>query len=221
MQRYIQILRFTNVYSIIQTRGFTGDPKYIEIFNKLWEHSENEVVEFKKAETNFDIDELGKYFSALSNEANLRDHEFAWIVFGVWDKKRIKKIYTEQRNRFFPMPDYDIDNEHRTVGVTIYGKMIDEKYTNLLKANNSLSLKECLWLDAVQKHHPITKEAAKHLHEKGLIEGRAPHYTISLKVAKMTKQIGHYTKENGLAENSIQKLLLQLAHNAGSTGFKR
>ena len=31
--------------------------KYIEIFNKLWEHSENEVVEFKKAETNFDIDE--------------------------------------------------------------------------------------------------------------------------------------------------------------------
>ena len=61
--------------------------KYIDIFNKLWEHSENEVVEFKKAETNFDIDELGKYFSALSNEANLREHEFAWIVFGVWDKK--------------------------------------------------------------------------------------------------------------------------------------
>lgn len=61
--------------------------KYIDIFNKLWGHSENEVVEFKKAETNFDVDELGKYFSALSNEANLRDHEFAWIVFGVWDKK--------------------------------------------------------------------------------------------------------------------------------------
>ncbi len=60
---------------------------YNEIFNQLWEHSENEVVEFKKAETNFDIDELGKYFSALSNEANLREREFAWIVFGVWDKK--------------------------------------------------------------------------------------------------------------------------------------
>lgn len=133
----------------------------------------------------------------------------------------IKKIYTEQRNRFFPMPDYDIDNEHRTVGVTIYGKMIDEKYTNLLKSNQSLSLKECLWLDAVQKHHPITKEAAKHLYDKGLIEGRAPHYTISLKVAKLTKQIGHYTKEKGLNETSIQKLVLQLAHNAGELGFKR
>lgn len=53
--------------------------KYIDIFSQLWDHSENEVVEFKKAETNFDIDELGKYFSALSNEANLREHEFAWI----------------------------------------------------------------------------------------------------------------------------------------------
>jgi hypothetical protein len=29
------------------------------------------VVEFKKAENNFDFDDLGKYFSALSNEANL------------------------------------------------------------------------------------------------------------------------------------------------------
>ena len=57
-----------------------------EIFTHLWEHAENEVVEFKKAETNFDVDELGKYFSALSNEANLREREFGWIVFGVWDK---------------------------------------------------------------------------------------------------------------------------------------
>ena len=119
------------------------------------------------------------------------------------------------------MHDYEIDNEHSTVGVTIYGKMIDEKYTNLSKTNNSLSLKECLWLDAVQKHHPITQAAAKHLHDKGLIEGRAPHYTISLSVAKMTNQIGHYTKEKGLNETSIQKLLLQLAHNAGDMSFWR
>ena len=57
------------------------------MFYRLWEHSENEIVEFKKAETNFDIDELGKYFSALSNEANLRERECGWIIFGVWDKK--------------------------------------------------------------------------------------------------------------------------------------
>lgn len=119
------------------------------------------------------------------------------------------------------MPDYDIDDDKRTVGVTIYGKMIDEKYTNLLKRETTLTLRECLWLDAVQKHRPLTKEAAKHLRSKGLIEGRSPNYIISLTVAKITNQIGHYTKEKGLAESSIQKLLLQLAHNAGERGFMR
>ena len=59
-----------------------------EIFNKLRYHHEDEVVEFKKAENNFDFDDLGKYFSALSNEANLRDKGFAWLVFGVQDKTR-------------------------------------------------------------------------------------------------------------------------------------
>ena len=57
-------------------------------FNKLRYHHEDEVVEFKKAENNFDFDDLGKYFSALSNEANLRDKGFAWLVFGVHDKTR-------------------------------------------------------------------------------------------------------------------------------------
>ena len=59
-----------------------------EIFHNLRYHYENEVVEFKKAENNFDFDDLGKYFSALSNEANLRDKGFAWLVFGVQDKTR-------------------------------------------------------------------------------------------------------------------------------------
>lgn len=59
-----------------------------ETFNNLRYHYEDEVVEFKKAENNFDFDDLGKYFSALSNEANLRDKDFGWLVFGVHDKTR-------------------------------------------------------------------------------------------------------------------------------------
>ena len=59
-----------------------------ETFDNLRYHHENEVVEFKKAENSFDFDDLGKYFSALSNEANLRDKDFAWLVFGVHDKTR-------------------------------------------------------------------------------------------------------------------------------------
>ena len=35
---------------------------------------------------NFDFNELGRYFSALSNGANLIGKQYAWLVFGVTDK---------------------------------------------------------------------------------------------------------------------------------------
>ncbi len=54
--------------------------EYINTFTNLIQHKESEVVEFKKAENNFDFDDLGKYFSALSNEANLRGLDFAWLI---------------------------------------------------------------------------------------------------------------------------------------------
>jgi hypothetical protein len=50
-----------------------------EIFDNLRNHHENEVVEFKKAENNFDFDDFGKYFSALCNEANLRYKDLVGI----------------------------------------------------------------------------------------------------------------------------------------------
>ena len=48
--------------------------------------AETEVVEFKKAKNGFRDDELGQYFSALSNEANLKSAPYAWLVFGIHDK---------------------------------------------------------------------------------------------------------------------------------------
>ena len=53
------------------------------ILDELLKNSENECVEFKKAENGFDTDELGKYFSALSNEANLNNKQYSWMVFGI------------------------------------------------------------------------------------------------------------------------------------------
>ena len=121
----------------------------------------------------------------------------------------IKKIFTEQRNRFFPMPDYDIDNEKRLIGVTIYGKMLDEKYSTLLKNNVNLSLKECIWLDAVQKKRPLTKQAIDHLKSRKLVEGRGQNLTISLGVARLTHQVGHYTKNKGLVDTESACIILQ------------
>ena len=54
----------------------------------LSQNFETEVLEFKEAKNNFDFDALGKYFSALSNEANLKGHDEAWLIFGVKDKDK-------------------------------------------------------------------------------------------------------------------------------------
>lgn len=62
---------------------------YRQLFHSLIQHKESEVAEFKKAENNFGFDDLGKFFSALSNEANLRGLPFAWLVFG-YDEKCLK-----------------------------------------------------------------------------------------------------------------------------------
>ena len=51
---------------------------------------EDEIVEFKEATTNYSFKDIGKYFSALSNEANLRNKRDAWLVFGVSNTKAIR-----------------------------------------------------------------------------------------------------------------------------------
>ena len=55
----------------------------ILLLNSLNRHSENEILELKEAKDSFRIKDLGKYFSALSNEANLRGASSAFLVFGV------------------------------------------------------------------------------------------------------------------------------------------
>jgi ATP-dependent DNA helicase RecG len=62
---------------------------------------ESECVEFKDANDNFSTSDIGKYFSALSNEANLRARESGWLVFGVDNKTRkiIGSTYRENSER--------------------------------------------------------------------------------------------------------------------------
>lgn len=50
---------------------------------------EDEVVEFKEARTNYSFKDIGKFFSALGNEANIRGFKEAWLIFGVTNKKAI------------------------------------------------------------------------------------------------------------------------------------
>lgn len=58
------------------------------LLNDLIATWENEVIEFKRGKKEFSQSEIGQYFSALANEANLRHADFAWLVFGVDDRTR-------------------------------------------------------------------------------------------------------------------------------------
>ncbi len=49
----------------------------LSLLNNLISQWENELVEFKQANKDFKLSEIGQYFSALSNEANLRKLEKA------------------------------------------------------------------------------------------------------------------------------------------------
>lgn len=61
--------------------------------------AENEITEFKEAKNTYDFSKLGKYFSALSNEANLLVKNCAWLIFGVENKhhKIVGTKYRENR----------------------------------------------------------------------------------------------------------------------------
>lgn len=147
----------------------------------------------------------------------------AMVHFNMIDtvSRGIKKMFTEQMERRFPMPDYEIDNEKKEVAVRIYGNAINERYTKLLKDNDNLTLHDCISLDAIQKGHRIDDEIAKDLLKRGLIEGETPNYTISLGVAKASRQLPQYTKAKGLDKARLKQMVLQLLQNAGKDGARR
>ena len=133
----------------------------------------------------------------------------------------IKKMFNEQWRRHFPMPDYEIDQIKKKVVVRIYGNEINKRYTDLLKTNDTLSLWDCISLDAVQKGRTIHDDIAQDLLKRGLIEGDAPHYSISLSIAKNTHQLPSYTKTKGLDKEKLRQMVLQYLGNAGEEGAKR
>ena len=147
----------------------------------------------------------------------------AMVDFNMIDtvSRGIKKMFNEQWRRHFPMPDYEIDAKNRKVSVRIYGNEINKQYTNLLKTNDSLTLWDCISLDAVQKSRTIHEDVAQDLLNRGLIEGEAPNYTISLGIAKATRQLQGYTRQKGLDKEKIKQMILQYLKNAGTDGAKR
>ena len=70
----------------------------LELLHGLIRDWEYEIVEFKQANNNFKQNEIGEYFSALSNEANLKGVPHGWLVFGV-DNKTKKVVHSNYREK--------------------------------------------------------------------------------------------------------------------------
>ena len=71
--------------------------EFCELLYDLIDNWEEEIIEFKQADKSFKMDDIGRYFSAISNEANLSGLQHGWLVFGVNNKTR-KIVGTDYRN---------------------------------------------------------------------------------------------------------------------------
>lgn len=121
----------------------------------------------------------------------------------------IRKLFVQQRRRFFPMPSYDIRDSH--VVCTIEGRVLDENFANILVSNASLSLTDIMMLDTVQKGRIISHETANYLRKKGYIEGRYPNVFLSSKVVAPTKHVGlkaSYIKNKSFDDSYFKKLIV-------------
>ena len=119
----------------------------------------------------------------------------------------IKKMFISQKNKFFPLPEYDLSNNR--VKLTIIGKVLDIKYARKLAQIPSLDLKIIMALDKVQKRKNITSEENKTLRKMGLIEGKSPNLYISSIVAEVTGDKTSYIKNRGFKDDHYKKMILE------------
>ena len=56
----------------------------------------------------------------------------------------------------------------------MYGKVLDENYSQILFANPDLDLETVFLIDCVQKRIKIDREAVKHLRKLTVIDGLSP-----------------------------------------------
>ena len=119
----------------------------------------------------------------------------------------IPMMYQIQKEKCFPLPTYDLSDPNR-VKVTLYGKVLDKNYTQLLHANADLDLSTVFLLDKVQKKEVISKESYLKLKKQELVEGRYPHIYVSYKVANIVGQQTDYVKNKGLSNDVYKQIII-------------
>ena len=120
----------------------------------------------------------------------------------------IKRMFQTQRDRYFPLPDYDFSKEE--VEMRLYGKVIDLEYTRLLARNKDLSLEDVMLLDRVQKKKDVSPTEVKHLKAMRCLEGRKPNYHLSADVADAIGEKASYIKNRGLDDRHYKAMIISM-----------
>ena len=136
------------------------------------------------------------WLAQAMTELNMIDH----VGYGILD------IYRRQRQRYFPLPDYDL-NENETVRMTIHGRVVDPAYSQLLMQETGLSLVDVLALDRVQKRLPLAEDALSQLRRRKLVEGRKPNIHVSASVAAATASKAEYIRTRSQDDEHYARLL--------------
>ena len=132
----------------------------------------------------------------------------------------IHSMYKAQKARYFPMPDYDLD-EPDVVKLTIHGKIISEAYSRLLIVNTDIPLNDVFALDRVQKRLPIDDDTRKRLRKQRLIEGRKPNLRVSSDVAAATGTEVDYIRSRPHPDAHYEKMIVDYLTEFGSANREK
>lgn len=127
----------------------------------------------------------------------------------------IFQMTVAQRNRYFPLPDYEKSTAQNVV-LEIFGHAINEDYSMLLLERQDLAIDTVILLDRVQKGLAIPDTAAAHLRKDGLIEGRKPNYYVSAQIAATTGTQPAYTRNQGLPKPAQKQFVLDYLAKFGT-----
>ena len=131
----------------------------------------------------------------------------------------IRKVYKIQQEKYFPLPDYDLSVSQQ-VGVTVYGKVLDENYTKVLFENPDFDIETVFLIDRVQKRQPISKEELKRLRKLGVVEGKGRNIYISASVAETMDKKAQYVKNKAFNDDYYKKLILEYLSKFGKASKK-
>ncbi len=200
------------------------DKEFLSHLIHDWEH---ETVEFKQAGSDYSTDKIGQYFSALSNEANLRNRESAWLVFGIDNKTRaiVGTNYRPEQERLNSLKMQISENTEPSITLRNIHEIHNEKGRVILfeipsaplglpiswKGHYYARSGESLTHLGIDKQDDIRKQSLENDWSIGIVEGASftDLDTVAIETAKSSyiKKYSNRISEKDIREWSVETFL--------------